>query len=227
MYDGTVRNDGNGGGQIIQFRYGEDGFDPLYLEHQTIDIYNVSEEEIYSTMFACAKAIGTEIKTKWYNTICDAKHNLQKLFPYRAEGRWYQPIRPTHYLHYGGRHFQVQTVFDAGYWEDAYALLMKCIVELRSVDERQSNRNSLQQPLIFECLLLQHLNPNELQLYECSLVKLQWILQSILQMWNKSYICPGEKVGVIASQSIGQLAMQSTLYVCFEVSCTLILTLAI
>jgi DNA-directed RNA polymerase II subunit RPB1 len=43
-YDGTVRNHM---GKIVQFRYGEDGFDSCKVENQTIPLTGMSVEDIY------------------------------------------------------------------------------------------------------------------------------------------------------------------------------------
>ena len=43
-YDGTVRNHM---GKIVQFQYGEDGFDSCKVENQTISLVSMSIEDIY------------------------------------------------------------------------------------------------------------------------------------------------------------------------------------
>ena len=44
-YDGTVRNNKN---KIIQFAYGDDGFDPTKIENQKLPLPEMTIEEIYS-----------------------------------------------------------------------------------------------------------------------------------------------------------------------------------
>ena len=44
-YDMTVRNNKN---KIIQFKYGDDGFDPIKVENQTIPLVQMTTEEIYN-----------------------------------------------------------------------------------------------------------------------------------------------------------------------------------
>ena len=43
-YDMTVRNNKN---KIIQYSYGDDGFDPVFVESQQIPFTNMNIEEIY------------------------------------------------------------------------------------------------------------------------------------------------------------------------------------
>ena len=44
-YDMTVRNNK---GKIVQFTYGDDGFDPIKVENQVLNLVQMTKEEIYS-----------------------------------------------------------------------------------------------------------------------------------------------------------------------------------
>ena len=45
MYDNSVRNNKN---KIVQFKYGDDGFDALKVENQKLSLLTMSIDEIYS-----------------------------------------------------------------------------------------------------------------------------------------------------------------------------------
>jgi len=209
MYDGTVRNDGNEGGQVIQFLYGEDGFDPLYLEHQQLQLYSVSPEQLFASIFDL-DFLEDELKQQWYEIMMKTKDNLRALFPYRAEGKWYVPVRISHYIQFSRSLFPLANANMKDFWAKAFVAITSFLDHLRL--ENSNNQQQLSTCIqIFECLVLENLSPAEIAKHIHSLEQLQWVLASVEKMWKKSFIIPGEKVGVIAAQSIGQLAMQSTL----------------
>ena len=59
-YDSTVRNSL---GDILQFVYGEDGMDGVYIEQQKIDPYHTSDRAFYDKFRV--DVIGAEDEKRW------------------------------------------------------------------------------------------------------------------------------------------------------------------
>jgi hypothetical protein len=203
-YDGTVRSGSGVDAQLIQFTYGDDGFDPMFLEHQKIGIYSMAEEDIYNVKFA---GVGDErdqhALLRWFDATCRARTSLLEIFPNREFGKWYLPVRVHHFMDVRRRDksFTKHTIDWLTQYEHIKHLLHRLSVQV--------GHNP--QHIVFESLIWDGLTPRDITEHNLNDEDMDWILASLEKMWHSSRITPGEKVGIIASQSLGQLAMQATL----------------
>jgi DNA-directed RNA polymerase II subunit RPB1 len=73
-------------------------------------------------------------------------------------------------------------------------------------------KNRVQGMLYFNILLRLHLNPKKLILhYHFTIETFDWIVLQIYEYFNQALAQPGDMVGIIAAQTIGELGTQMTL----------------
>ena len=207
---GSVRDDG---GNVIQFKYGEDGFDPMCLVKQEIGElskpmddfikrggWDVLPETAWADTWrnlaktAFSSSVALVEKTPKYaaRLPLDVRHLLHALIEKGSPAASPQPNGVTRAL---------EVVF-----RGAMIFLFKTV--------RPSLHNRwLENMVIFIVLrdlqpayLLPHITSGRL-----TTQKIRALYNILCARWSRALVQPGEKVGVIAAQSLGQLAMQATL----------------
>ncbi|RZD41126.1 MAG: hypothetical protein CXT73_05570 [Methanobacteriota archaeon] len=220
-YDMTVRNSK---GKIVQYQYGDDGIDPMRVETQKLPIVNMSLEEIYAyyyiprdndnvftveTKKRLSKQASDLIeKTKSYidDMIIYRDEIVEKIFNFKDDDTVNLPVAFTHIIN------NVQKQFN---------LTSDSLVDITPMETYQmieSNFMSLQNyhysapSKLFEILYSYYLNPRELLFVKrMNKTTLTYLLNFINTMYKKSIVAPGEMVGMIAAQSIGEPTTQLTL----------------
>ena len=225
-YDGTVRNNM---GKIVQFTYGEDGVDTTRVENQNIGLVNMSIEDIYmyydlvglnegenrDMLQVYTKEAIKRFKTQREKTRIKCKEGIEKLiefrdelvtnvFKYKNEDAIKAPVAFQHII----QNIQGQMNLTSSSAVDITPLELIEIAEKTFAKIKAMfgvNR-------MFEILFLYNLSPKEL------LVKRRFntravdiLMEHILLAFKKSIVHPGEMVGVIAGQSIGEPTTQLTL----------------
>jgi len=214
-YDYSVRGST---GSIIQFVYGNDGMDGTNIESQSIYLTKLSYEELLNKYYF-------DEKTEWnkfYNkTLAEKAKNtkrelLDSIFKCLLDHREYLI---THIFR-GQVHNNIN-----------YPIHIQRIVENTVKKKKKSNMlpidivkgndkliNSLyiqenfKNNKIFEILIHIHLNPKVLiSEYNISRDEYKVVVNTIRKRFHESKISPGEMVGAIAAQSIGEPATQMTL----------------
>ena len=223
-YDYSVRNSS---GSIIQFIYGEDGMDSCSIEEQSIDIMNLNQEEICKK-FAFTNDILkhnlnkniSESLLKNSNVIDELNKLIIDVFEYKE------------YLY---------KIIDVNLNEETQVCLNKSIITypihikriVQNFTSKQGlsdispfdiikKNNQLKEDLyitdhyqnnkILHILIDIHLHPKILiQNYKIKSSEYDLIIVEIKKRFYKSRINPGEMVGPIAAQSIGEPATQMTL----------------
>ena len=217
-YDYSVRDaDDN----IVQFTYGDDGMDPTCVESQPLYITKYTIEKI-TEMFYFHK------DTKW-NTLIKANisSKLQK-------NTKYQEILDNNFkelLNY--REYLISDIFNGDIQNNInYPIHIERIIQnnvrtkksksdISPLDIIKSNQKLIKKCYltenfknnkIFEILVHIHLNPKIL-IHKFNINKSEYtkIVSIIEDKFNSSKISPGEMVGVLAAQSIGEPATQMTL----------------
>ncbi|KAF7739231.1 DNA-directed RNA polymerase II largest subunit [Penicillium ucsense] len=230
-YDGTVRNSL---GDIIQFIYGEDGLDGVHIENQPVDIIRCSDEKMRQRfrvdVMDPEMSLGPEVLEQANEIAGDVEvqryfdEEWEALLESRAflrtvakedEEMMQLPINVRRILEMARSTFRIRegTISDlhpAEVIPEVQALLDRLIV-VRGDDpiSKEADYNST---LLFKAQLRSRLAFKRL-VTEYSLNKLafQHVIGAIENRFARAAANPGEMVGVLAAQSIGEPATQMTL----------------
>jgi len=220
-YDGTVRNHM---GKIVQFRYGEDGFDSCKVENQTIPLVSMSVEDIYmrydllqdnstkdiftketKTRMGKQKAELREKCQKYIERMITMREELvDKIFLGKNDNQVRLPVSFTNII----ANVQGQLELNANMTVDITPL------ETFKMAEEYYEKMSIYMPEneLFRILYDYYVSPKELLLYKrFSKASLLVLFETILLKCKQAIVHPGEMVGVIAAQSVGEPTTQLTL----------------
>ena len=217
-YDYSVRDSE---GNIIQFVYGDDGMDATYVESQPLIITKLDIDKLAEKMHFTSEtnwnkylkaSSGAKMKrTNEYQEKLD--ENFKKILNYREylinvifNGESQNNINyPVHIQRIIENNISKKNSKSDINPIDIIKMNEKLIKKCYILDEFMNNK-------IFEILVHIHLNPKIL-ISEYNINKSEYITITdiIYKKFNESKISPGEMVGVLAAQSIGEPATQMTL----------------
>ena len=224
-YDMTVRNNKF---VVIQFKYGDDGFDPIKIESQNIEFVYNSIEEIYTHYQmpddSTKNSIYETLYTKdTYKRFKKQKEDLviktKKYIDYILDMRKEIIENTLENIHKTSVNVAVSFVNIlnniAGYQEDnticditpleIFELLEKTMEKLDLMIYNKPTN-------LFKTLYYYYLSPKTLLLKKKLTKKnIIYLLDMIVLYYKKALITPGEMVGMIAAQSIGEPTTQLTL----------------
>ena len=226
-YDVTVRNHKN---KIIQYLYGDDGFDTTKVENQTLPLVSMSLEDIFAHYQMPADSLTSEVYTTAYtatalrriksqktttNLKCQhyidymikTRDNIVKyVFGYRNDKRIHLPVAFTHIIN----NVQGQENLNINALVDITPLEAFELIELYF--EKLSNNRYTAPNELFKTLYFYYLSPKELLMVKRFNRKaLIVLLNTIETAYHQAIIAPGEMVGMIAAQSVGEPTTQMTL----------------
>ena len=230
-YDMTVRNHM---GKIIQFTYGDDGFDSTRVESQHLPLVNMSVEDIYMhydiiglqrstvarselmniftkptvTRISKQRVVTTE-KTREYieRAIDNRKKVIANVFGYKEDSSVVLPVAFQHMIN----NIQGQLGLNS------HSLVDITPFEAFEMIEENYNKileysNFMKPNPLFKILYDHYLSPKELlyvkRFHRKALVLL---LENIYLKFKQAIVHPGEMVGIIAAQSVGEPTTQLTL----------------
>tara|TARA_Y100000361_G_scaffold38206_1_gene32685 strand:- start:461 stop:3595 length:3135 start_codon:yes stop_codon:yes gene_type:complete len=226
-YDMTVRNNK---GKIIQFAYGDDGFESTKTENQTIPLVGMSIEEIYlhfdivgandqSTEIVNVFTKGTATRTrkqnkktkeickKYIDKMIDMRDIVVKsVFRNKNENCVRLPIAFQNTITniQGQLQLNSNSIVDITPFE-AFELIEEYFDKLKQIHYVEPNS-------LFELTYYYYLTPKDLLINKRFHRKaLTMLLETIVLKYKQSIVHPGEMVGVIAGQSIGEPTTQLTL----------------
>ncbi|EFQ98500.1 DNA-directed RNA polymerase II subunit RPB1 [Nannizzia gypsea CBS 118893] len=230
-YDGTVRNSL---GDIVQFLYGEDGLDGQCIENQRVDIIKCSDEQFrnrfrvdlmdperllspdileQATEIAGDIAVQKHLDEEWEQLLKDRA--FLRTVVKEDDEMMQLPINIQRILESAKTTFRIRdgTISDlhpAEVVPQVRQLLDRLLV-VRG-DDPLSREAQESATLLFKAQLRSRLAFRRL-VVEYSLNKLafQHVLGAIESRFGKAAANPGEMVGVLAAQSIGEPATQMTL----------------
>jgi DNA-directed RNA polymerase beta' subunit len=220
-YDMTVRNHM---GRVVQFAYGDDGIDTTRVENQTIPLVGMSIEDIYMH-FDLASPI-TEIYTKdaarrmksqtkdaqekcmkYINKMIEnRKVIVESVFKNKNEDIVKMPVSFANSISniQGQLSLNANSIVDITPLE-AFNLIEKYYGILQSIVMVKPGK-------LFEVMYYYYLSPKNLLIHKRFHEKaLTMLLEMIVLKYKQSIVHPGEMVGVIAGQSIGEPTTQMTL----------------
>lgn len=226
-YDMTVRNSQ---GKIIQFAYGDDNFDSTKTENQSIPLVGMSIEDIYmhydimgvndesaGILDIYTKGAVTRIKKQRAEATAMCKTYITKMVNYRDllvenvflnknDNKIKMPIAFQHTIAniQGQLNLSANSIVDITPYE-AFELIEEYYKRLMSFTTAAPNA-------LFEVMYYFYLTPKDLiirkRFHRRALILL---LETIILRYKQALVHPGEMVGVIAGQSIGEPTTQLTL----------------
>ena len=231
-YDGTTRNSL---GDIIQFIYGEDGIDGTQVEKQSVDTIPGSDASfekryridvldprngISESLLESGKEIRGDaqlqkvLDQEYEQLLKDRKYLREVCFP-NGDFSWPLPVNIRRIIQNAQQTFLQgrQNSSDLKLDEIVHSVqeLCKKLLVVRGdtplVKEAQENAT-----LLFQCLLRSRLAARRvIEEFKLNRISFEWVLGEIETQFQKSIVHPGEMVGVVAAQSIGEPATQMTL----------------
>jgi DNA-directed RNA polymerase II subunit RPB1 len=221
-YDNTVRT---AIGSIIQYIYGEDGMDGCKIEIQninTIDKNFIELEKEYHLVKTDNSAI--HMTTDAFNSINDetykkcSKHFdemirdkeflIKYVFNYEKKKVINYPIPFERILNNAKQRLNSIGI-------EAFKTDLTPDYILNSIEKIKSElyiKNKEQGTKFFHILLRLHLNPKKLIFnYHFTKDIFDWIVLQIYEYYKQAIAQPGEMVGIVAAQTIGELGTQMTL----------------
>lgn len=222
-YDMTVRNNM---GRIVQFAYGDDGVDSTRVENQTIPLVGMSIEDIYmhfdinditNVNAVYTKDAGKRVKAqvkgaqekciKYINHMIASRTEIvESVFRNKNEDSVKMPVSFANSISniQGQLSLNANSVIDITPLE-AFDLIEEYFARLNSLVMVKPGK-------LFEVLYYYYLSPKNLciqkRFHRSALVML---LEMVVLKYKQSIVHPGEMVGVIAGQSIGEPTTQMTL----------------
>ncbi len=202
MYDGTVRNSR---GNIIQFFYGDDGFDGISIENQVFETMLCSDDKFFDRYHYPDMDDEFQILTEERSFL---RENMRQ-----PEDRWPMPLNLKRIV--GTALSKQAKMPTAGELTASY--VFKTVLDLRKRLRPSRlnlpNKDGLFNPAkLFHILLLSTFSSKQvLQRYKMNKQGFDWAMKKIEDKFHRGLIDPAESVGVLAAQSIGEPATQMTL----------------
>ena len=220
-YDMTVRNNKN---KIIQYVYGDDNFDPVHVETQTLpfitqnieDIYNhfqvlnINKDDLIKLIFnkptlTRQKREQMELnkKTKQYIDYIIEKRSeiVENVFKNTDNKNISMPVSFNHLINNIKGKQPENILIDITLLE-AFEIIENAFEKLNNIYYAKPNN-------LFKVLYFYYLSPKDLIINKrFTKVSLELLMVSILKCYKESIVAPGEMVGMIAAQSIGEPTTQ-------------------
>ena len=225
MEDLRVENDysvRNSSGCVIQFIYGDDGMDATFVESQPLHIMNMNTEDIAKKYLFTESQDWESIISKGVYTEMSKNKNYQEI------------INKSFYELLDHKKYIFENIFNNKELNNNinYPIHIKRIVsnmcnlesdvsDISPIDILHQNEKlkksliiteTFKNNKVIEILIDIHLNPKVLiTQYKIQESEYDEIIKQIKYLFEKSLISPGEMVGAVAAQSIGEPATQMTL----------------
>jgi DNA-directed RNA polymerase II subunit RPB1 len=226
-YDMTIRTNKN---KIVQFRYGDDGFDTTKVEDQEMPIVEMSTQDIYNHYLVPeetgkVKTLGniflkntmTRLKkqekefavimNQVVETMIERRDIIIKnVFNNKGDKIVNCPVAFTHVINtiQGQCGITSSSLVDITPLE-GHQMIKACFEKLNKIYYSPPTK-------LFETLFFYYLSPKELLVVKrFNKNALTLLLDTILIDYKRAIVTPGEMVGMIAGQSIGEVSTQMTL----------------
>jgi len=225
-YDMTVRNERD---QIIQFIYGGDGFDATRIERQRIEVLEPDCKQFYNRYKWKKKEMKQSIVKTVFNKFKKNKQadsilndEYTRIINYRQylreiehENISYAPVNIYRILKQSKNKFDINPksisdidpIFVINTVQDLCASLK--VLNDKNEIIQEINKKSMKN---LKMLLRTKLASKVVIFYEkLNKNAFQWAIETIKEQFEKALVHPGEMVGSITAQSIGEPATQMTL----------------
>ena len=226
-YDMTVRNNKN---KIVQFVYGDDNINPTKTENQQLPLTRMSLEEIYSHFGTPNDNKSNSLFTTTYDSKTaprvrkqkkDLNKKTQELIEYMIEKRdkmlenvfefsddiiLHIPVNFIRLMNNVQHNFHIQPDFIVDITPmEAYSIIDDAFESL--------SKHELTKPTeLFKIAWYYYLTPKELlMIRRFNRKALVYLMEVLVLNYYKAIVHPGEMVGMISAQSIGEPTTQMTL----------------
>jgi DNA-directed RNA polymerase II subunit RPB1 len=227
-YDMTVRSNK---GKVVQFSYGDDSIDTIKVENQEIPIVEMTIQDIYahfnvpednngkskalSGMFVKSALTRQKRQEDKINEKCKQYTNymienrdkiVKNIFNFKSDKVVRLPVAFMHIIQnvMGQQNVNPNSLVDITMLE-AFELIEETFDSLLKIHYAPPTE-------LFKVMYFYYLSPKDLLLNKRFNKKaLDILLQTIVLDYKRSIVAPGEMVGMIAAQSIGEPTTQMTL----------------
>ena len=226
-YDMTVRTNKN---KIVQFSYGDDNIDTVKVENQSIPIVTMSSQDIYAHYLMPEE--NNKVKTLnnifLKNTMTRYKKQnvdfmkrtqeciemmitirddiIKKIFKNKGDSIVHCPVAFSYIINniQGQCNITISSLVDITPLE-AFEMIDYCFQNLEKIHYAPPTK-------LFKTLFYYYLSPKDLLIVKrFNKAALTMLLDTITLDYKKAIVTPGEMVGMIAGQSIGEVSTQMTL----------------
>ena len=226
-YDMTIRTNKN---KIVQFAYGEDGIDTIRVENQQIPIVTMSIQDIYAhfnmpdesgkfkglsimmlknTLTRFKKQIqDTNKKCKKYTEFMIQKREeiITNVFKNKGDSIVNCPVAFSYIINniQGQQNINANSLVDITPLE-AFGMIEETYENLEKIHYAPPTQ-------LFKVLYYYYLSPKDLLFVKrFNKTALSLLLNTIQLTYKRAIVTPGEMVGMLAAQSIGEVSTQMTL----------------
>jgi DNA-directed RNA polymerase II subunit RPB1 len=226
-YDMTVRNNK---GKIVQFRYGDDGIDPVKVENQMMPIVSMSIQDIYShynmpdesgkvktlSSVFLKPALArykkqmkeTQLRFKFYTDMMITQRDMivKNVFKNKGDSVVNCPVAFSYLINNvaGQQNISSISVIDLTPLE-ALEMIEKCFSNLEKI-------RCAVPTALFKTLYFYYLSPKDILFVKrFHRAALTILLEQVAVNYKRAIVAPGEMVGMVAAQSIGEPTTQMTL----------------
>ena len=226
-YDMTIRTNKN---KIVQFTYGDDNIDTVKVENQSLSLVSMSIQDIYShyllpeengkmkslsniflknTMTRYRKQEEEYLnKTKKYIDMMIQMRDdiIKNVFKNKGDSIVNCPVAFYYIINnvQGQTNLSISSLVDITPSE-ALEMIEHCYYNLEKIHYAPPTK-------LFKTLFYFYLSPKDLLIVKrFNKCALQLLLDTITMNYKRAIVTPGEMVGMIAGQSIGEVSTQMTL----------------
>ncbi|KAK3393734.1 hypothetical protein B0H63DRAFT_26173 [Podospora didyma] len=234
QYDGTVRNSL---GDIIQFVYGEDGLDGVVIEKQRVDHINIStkqfEKKFRLDVMDESKSAGSlealeygkemasdpsvqELLDQEFEQLSTDRDLVRKInWPKKGEEMMQLPMNIERIINSAILLFKVDDAARSDLTPQDVIPVVRALLDRMVVlrgDDKLTQEADYNATILIKAQLRSRLAFKRLAVEQrMNKLAFEHILGEIENRWSRSMVAPGEMVGVLAAQSIGEPATQMTL----------------
>jgi DNA-directed RNA polymerase beta' subunit len=237
-YDMTVRNSKN---KIIQFAFGEDSIDTVKVENQIFPVVEMTVQEIYShfmlmedenktkklsniftsNAYKLHKNQNTSSSTlmekslKYANEIVDSRKILiSNVFNNKSDKLVRAPVAFAHLIKNiaGQQYINSNSLVDLTMLE-AFEMIENGFDKLEKIYFAKPTQ-------LFRMLYFYYLSPKDLLINKrFNRKSLELLIETVILTYKRSIVSPGEMVGIVAAQSIGEPTTQMSQIFCEHIWC--------
>jgi DNA-directed RNA polymerase II subunit RPB1 len=234
-YDMTVRTNK---GKLVQFAYGDDGIDPVKVENQSMPLVSMSIQDIYAhynipdesgktkalssvflkpTLARYKKQMkDTQEKCKFYTDLMIQNRDLivKNVFKNKSDSVVNCPVAFSYIINnvIGQQNINASSVTDLTPLE-AFDMIEKCYSNLEKI-------RCAVPTALFKTLYFYYLSPKDLLFVKrFNKVALTVLLENVAVNYKRAIVAPGEMVGMVAAQSIGEPTTQMSALKCEHIRC--------
>jgi DNA-directed RNA polymerase II subunit RPB1 len=223
----TVRNNKN---KIIQYSYGDDGIDPIRVESQILPLVNMSVEEIYTHYQMPSDNMKDDVFTTSYTKptlkrlkkqIPDTNKRCKEMIDMMIEYRetiikYVFKMRDNKKVNIPVAFQQIINNVRGQQYINVNSMVDITPLEaLELIDDgykRIESFHYVKPTELFKIMYYYYLTPKDLLMVKrFNRNAVEILIEKIVLQYKRSIIAPGEMVGIIAAQSIGEPTTQMTL----------------